>query len=127
MRGCRVVEDSDQNIDHKENPELTEKAPYISENSGICAASGGVLERHLSSPPVRTLEVVPMTDRFAGSWTRSARAQDVVLVTKIEHCSGKVTAPLLQQGKLDQVGLQVAPKLGTSRTKALPPRLPPHG
>jgi hypothetical protein len=39
---------------------------------------------------------VPMTDRFADSWTRNAHV-DVVLVTKIEHCSNKVTAPLQQQ------------------------------
>jgi hypothetical protein len=50
MRGRRVGEDSDQKVDHKEKPEPTEKAPDISENSGICAASGGILERHLSSP-----------------------------------------------------------------------------
>lgn len=97
MRGRRVVEDSDQKIDHQEKPELTEKAPYISENSGIRASSGGVPERHLSSPPVRALEV-PMTDRFADSWTRNAHV-DVVLVTKIEHRSSKVTAPLQQQGE----------------------------
>jgi hypothetical protein len=106
MRRCRVVEDSDQKVDHKEKPELTEKAPYISEDSGICAASGGVLERNLSSPPVWTLQVAPMTDRFAAA-RRGTRTQDVVLVTKIDHCSDKVTAPLQQLGKHDQVGLRM--------------------
>jgi hypothetical protein len=59
------MEDADQNIDRDENPKPGEKDHNISSNPLICAtARGGDLPRHLSSPPVWTLEVVRMGDRL---------------------------------------------------------------
>ena len=107
MGGCRVVEDADQDVDRDENPEPAEKDQYINGNPLICgpARGSGLPRRHLSSPPGWTLEVVRVSDRFAGqypgcgdlrarrlevvklvayAWVRdSLRTQDVVPVTKI--------------------------------------------
>ena len=52
MGGCCVVEDTDQNVDQEEQPSCAEK---------------GVQKFHLSSPPAWTLQLVRMSDRFAGS------------------------------------------------------------
>jgi hypothetical protein len=55
-RRC-VIEDTDQNVDHKEKPNSGEKKPYISGDSLVRAAPGS--ERsHLSSPSLRTLELL---------------------------------------------------------------------
>jgi hypothetical protein len=59
------MEDADQNVDRDENPKPGEKDHNISSDPLIGAtARGGDLRRHLSSPPVRTLEVVRMGDRL---------------------------------------------------------------
>ena len=60
MGGCCVEEDTDQKVDHEDEPNRAEKKAYISSNSLICGPPPGVTDRHLSSPPVRALEVVRM-------------------------------------------------------------------
>lgn len=117
------MEDADQNVDRDEKPKPGEKDHNISSNPLICAtARGGDLPRHLSSPPVWTLEVVCMGDRLRSVPGRSScatsrsrqpcglrlergnlQAQDAVLVIKIKHHSNVVTSPLPhQRGKYDQ-------------------------
>jgi hypothetical protein len=55
-RRC-VIEDTDQNVDHKEKPNFGKKKPYISGDSLVRAAPGS--ERsHLSSPSLSTLELL---------------------------------------------------------------------
>jgi len=58
MGGCCVVEDTNQNVDRDEKPSFGEKDPYISGHSLVCAAPDGGLDRHLSSPPQQTLELL---------------------------------------------------------------------
>ena len=58
MGGCCVVEDTDQNVNHDDETVRGEKESYICSNSPMCGTPRGVTERHLSSPPAWTLEVV---------------------------------------------------------------------
>lgn len=107
-RGC-VGEDADQYVDRDEEPNLVEKDRYISGDSPRCVAAPGEAESHLCSPPVWTLKVVRMSDRFwvstpdtaimvrnatkPSSWSLTCgargnlRAQDVVPVPRFEHHS----------------------------------------
>jgi hypothetical protein len=50
--GMLCCKDTDQDVDHDKQPNSAEK---------------GAQKFHLSSPPVWTLELVRMSDRFAGS------------------------------------------------------------
>ena len=68
MRRCCVVEDTDQKVDREDNPNRAEKNPYPSSDSLRCGPAPGVGERHLCSPPVWTLKVVRMSDRFCGQY-----------------------------------------------------------
>ena len=68
MGGCCVVEDTDQKVDYEDKPSRAEKKPYISSDSRRCGPPGGVPESHLCSPPVWTLKVVRMSDRFCGQY-----------------------------------------------------------
>jgi hypothetical protein len=61
MGGCCVVEDTDQNVDGDEQPSCAKK---------------GVQEFHLSSPPAWTLELLQMSDRFAGSRRKMRKSRE---------------------------------------------------
>jgi hypothetical protein len=64
------VEDTNQKVDQEDEPSPTEKKAYISSDSRRCLPALGEAESHLCSPPVWTLEVVRMSDRFSGQYPR---------------------------------------------------------
>ena len=53
MGRCCVVEDTDQNVDHKDPPNWGGKEPCVCGDSFVCFALGGETPRHLGSPPLQ--------------------------------------------------------------------------
>ena len=70
VRGCRVVEDADQNIDRDQKPGPAEKEPYIRRNSPICGPPRGKTKRHLNSSPLWPIERVRIRDGLVSSRER---------------------------------------------------------